>query len=250
MRRGYDVDWDIVLEEAQLFEPLGELERSWCEGVKAVKCGAAVGVEAEVFPDRWVNAVAVIRDGGSGKVEGAVLRGADDLDGVWIGQVFGGAEGFERCDLDCGIREGCEQGGDVFRAQERLVALDVDVDICWMSLRNGVDAIGAGGEIGAGENRRPIVGDAQGEDFVGVSGDEDLVKLRAGTGGVIDPAEHRTSSDLAQNLAGQAGGGQASRDDPESAGPGSTFDLGESPHDHIDQGNGGVDECRPVGRCK
>ena len=55
------------------------------------------------------------------------------------------------------MREGAEQSGDVFGAEERFVPLDVDVDVGVVELRDGVEAVGAAGEFG----RREFDGDVE-----------------------------------------------------------------------------------------
>ena len=75
----------------------------------------------------------------------------------------------------------------MFGLEEGLVALDVDVDVGGDELGDGVDAVGAAGEIGRGELDGPVVLVAEVGDFVGVGGDEDVVELRAGAGGLDRP---------------------------------------------------------------
>ena len=87
-----------------------------------------------------------------------------------------------------------------------------------MQLRDGVDAVGAAGQVGRGELDGPVVLAAELGDFVGVGGDDDVVELRAGAGGLVDPGEHGSAGDLAQDFAGQAGGGEAGGDDSEDSG--------------------------------
>ena len=48
----------------------------------------------------------------------------------------------------CGCGEGAEEGGEVFGFEEGFVALDVDVDVGGDELGDGVDAVGAAGEVG------------------------------------------------------------------------------------------------------
>ncbi len=102
--------------------------------------------------------------------------------------------------------------------QERFVALDVDVDIGGMDLGDGVHAVGAAGELGAGEDGWPALCVAEVHDLVRVGGDEDLVELGAGARGFVDPGEHGAAGDFAENLARETGGGETSGDDGESAG--------------------------------
>ena len=115
----------------------------------------------------------------------------------------------------CGLGEGAEQGGEVFGSEEGFVALDVDVDVGVVELGDGVEAVGAAGEVGRGELAGPVVAVAEVGDFFGVGGDEDVVELGAGAGGLVDPGEHGASGDGAEDFAGQAGGGEAGGDDAE-----------------------------------
>src|SRR5439155_14192123 len=138
----------------------------------------AVGVEADVLPVGWRVAeagVAVVGDGGAGEVEGAAVGGGDYFDCVWVGDVLGSAEDLEGGDLDLRLREGAEEGGEVLGFEEGLVALDVDVDVGWELLRDGVDAVGAAGQVGGGELDRPVVLLAEIGDFFGFGGDDDAV---------------------------------------------------------------------------
>ena len=48
----------------------------------------------------------------------------------------------------CGLCEGTKQRGEMLGLEERFVALDIDVDVGVDKLRDGVDAVGAAGEIG------------------------------------------------------------------------------------------------------
>ncbi len=99
--------------------------------------------------------------------------------------------------------------------EERLVALDVDVDVGGDGLGDGVDAVGAAGAVLGGEDGARSKGLRVVEDFIGVSGDEDLIEEGAGAGGAIDPGEHGLAGDFAENFAGQAGGAEAGGDDGE-----------------------------------
>ena len=109
----------------------------------------------------------------------------------------------------------CEQRREVVGGEERLVALDVDVDVGGDGLGDGVDAVGAAGAVLGGEDGGEAVGLGEVEDLVGVGGDEDLVEEGAGAGGAIDPGEHGLAGDFAEDFAGQAGGAEARGDDGE-----------------------------------
>jgi hypothetical protein len=165
--------------------------------------------------------VAVVWDGGAGEVEGAAVGGGDYLDGVGIGDVFRSAGDPEGGDGGGGIwegaGEGAKQSGDVFGTEQRLVALDVDVDFGVDELGDSVNAVGAAGQIGRGELDGDAELVAESDDFFRVGSDEDLVELRAGAGGVDNPGEQRAAGDLAKDLPGQAGGGETGGNDAEGA---------------------------------
>jgi hypothetical protein len=145
---GFDVDVDVVFEEAELFEAFGLFEGAGGEGGKTLEGGFAVGIEAQVLPVWGAGSVAVVRDRGSGEVEGSAVGGGDYFYGVWVVDVSGSATDFEGGDLDFRAGEGMEQGGEVFGFKEGFIALDVDVDIGVDELGDGVEAVGAAGEIG------------------------------------------------------------------------------------------------------
>ena len=216
---GLDDDVQAILEEAKLLEALGAFECAGGQGGEGVERGLAISVEADVLPVLrcGIGRVAVVGDGGAGEVEGAAIGCGDDLDGVGIGDVLRGAEDFEGGDVGVRVGEGMEERGDVFGTEQRLVALDVDVDVGIVKLRDGVDAVSAAGEIGGGELHGAVELMAEGDDFVGVGGDQDAVELRAGARGFNHPREQRLAGDLTQHLARQAGGGEAGRNDAEDA---------------------------------
>lgn len=223
---GSDVDAKAVLEEAELFEALGLFEGAVGQGWELLERGVAICVEADVLPvggwrggDAVASAlVAVVGDGGAGEVEGAAVVGGDDFYGVGVGDVLRGAKDFEGGYVDSRLAEGLEQGGDVFGLEEGFVALDVDVEVGGVELGDGVEAVGAGGQVGRGHLEGPIVPGAKFGDFFRVCSDENAVELRACAGGFVDPGEHGASGDAAEDFAGEAGGGQAGRDDSEDGG--------------------------------
>jgi hypothetical protein len=207
------VDRDVVFEEAELFEAFGLFKEAWGKGGEALEGGLAVGVEADVFPVLWRGSITVVGDGGSGEVEGAAAGGGDYLYGVWVRDVFGRAEDFEGGDFDVMVLgEGAEECGEVLGFEEGLVALDVDVNVGVVLAGDGVDTVGAAGEVGRGELDRPLVAVAELGDLVGVGGDEDTVELGAGAGGVVDPGEHGASGDGAEDFAGETRGGETGGD--------------------------------------
>jgi hypothetical protein len=212
-------------------------EEAGGEGGEAFEGGLAVGVEAYMLPVLESGAVAglsnfclsltclsvaglcvaVVGDGGAGEVEGAAVGGGDYFYGVGVVDVLGGAENFEGRDFDVMLSERVEEGGEVLGLEEGFVALDVDVDVGVVVAGDGVDAVGATGEVGRGELDGPVVAVAEVGDLVGVGGDEDAIELGAGAGGFVDPGEHGAAGDVAEDLAGEAGGGQTGGDYAEDA---------------------------------
>ena len=106
--------------------------------------------------------------------------------------------------------------------EEGFVALDVDVDVGVDVAGDGVDAVGAAGEIGRGELDGPVVALAELGNLLGVCGDDDAVELGAGGGGVEDPGQHGASGDGAEDFTGESGGGEAGGNDAEN-GEGTDF---------------------------
>jgi hypothetical protein len=215
---GLDVDVDVVFEEAELLEALGLFEGAGGKGGEALEGRFAVGVEADVLPVLWGvvdTGISVVGDGGAGEVEGAAVGGGDYFDRVWVGDVFLGAEDFEGGDLDVRLREGAEERGEVLGFEEGLVALDVDVDVGWDLLRDGVDAVGAAGERSGGELDGPVVLPAEIGYFVGVCCDDDAVELGTGGGGFVDPGEHGAAGDGAKDFTGESSGGETCGNDAE-----------------------------------
>jgi len=139
---------------------------------KALESGLAVCVEANVFPVLCRAAVTVVRDRGSGEVESAAIGGGDNFYGVWIMDIGGGAGDLEGGDLDVLLGEGAKQGGEVLGFEKGFVALNVDVDLGVDDLGDGVDAVGAAGEVRRGELAAPVIVAAEGGDLFGVGSDD------------------------------------------------------------------------------
>ena len=106
----------------------------------------------------------------------------------------------------------------MFGFEEGFVALDVDVDVGWNMLGDGVDTVGAAGEVGRGELNGPGVLLTEVGHFFGVGGDDDAVELGAGAGGLVDPCKHRAPGDDAKDFTGESCGGEACRNDSEDGG--------------------------------
>ena len=123
------MEGDVVFQKAELLEFFGVLKRTVGESGEALERGLAIPVEADVLPVLRRAAVAVVRDGGAGEVEGAAVGGGDDLYSVGVVDVFRLSGDLEGGDLDMRFGEGLEQRGEVFGFEEGLIALDVDVDL-------------------------------------------------------------------------------------------------------------------------
>ena len=102
--------------------------------MKTSQSAGAVGVEADVLPG-WRSlgiaslGISVIGKGSAGEVEGLAVERGHDFDGVGVGEVLGAAEDLEGRDLNVGFIKRLEERGEVLGVKQRLVALDVDVDL-------------------------------------------------------------------------------------------------------------------------
>ena len=145
----FDVEVEAVFKESELFEVLAGLKDAVGKRGKAVECSLAVCVKADVFPVGGLSGcVAVVGDGGAGEVERATIGGGDDLDGVWICNIRRSAGNFEGRDVDVRACKRAEKSSEVFGTDEGFVTLDVDVDVSWVDLGDGMDAVRAAGQVG------------------------------------------------------------------------------------------------------
>jgi hypothetical protein len=122
------------------------------------------------------------------------------------------------------VSEWAEEGGEVLGFEEGFVALDVDVYVGWNLLGDGVDTVGAAGQVGRGELDGPVVLLTEVGHFFGVGGDDDAVELRAGACGFEDPGEHGPAGDGTKDFTGETRGGEACGNDAEHGG-GTLFGL-------------------------
>jgi len=104
------------------------------EGGESVEGRFAIGVDAEVFA---ITGKTPSRSKGMWRERsrGRGHRRGDDFDGVGIMDVGGGAADGKGCDLNLGALEELQQRHEVLRREERLVSLDVDVDVAGMTGR-------------------------------------------------------------------------------------------------------------------
>ncbi len=133
-----DVEADVVFEQTELFEPLGEFERSGGERGEALQRGTAIGIEAEVLEIHGGGVrVAVEGYRSARKVKCASVGRGDHFDRVRIADLRGLTADFEGRHVHIRLRERREQRGDVCWFEHGLVALDVDVDFGRDLLRDG-----------------------------------------------------------------------------------------------------------------
>jgi len=111
--------------------------------------------------------------------------------------------------------EGPQQSCKVLRFQERLVALDVDVDIGLDDLGDSMDSVGAAGQIGRGELKGPAAALAKFSYFGGVRSDENVAELGTGLRCFVDPCQHGFTSNGTKNFAREARRSQTCRDNAE-----------------------------------
>ena len=95
---------------------------------------------------------------------------------------------------------------------QRLVAHELQVEVGVLDGADLPDAPGGGVVVGAGHNIPHIVGFAGVGNALVVGGDEHIVQLRAGPGGLVDPVDHRFAQHIGQRLARHPGTGVARRD--------------------------------------
>ena len=202
---GLDVKLETVLQEAKLFQALGSFKGAGRQCREEIERGLAIGVQADVLPVKRGSVVAVVGDRCTREIERSAIRSGDYLDRVRIDDVLRRASDLQGGDIDVGLPEGAQQCGDVFRAEQRFVALDVDVDVRIVKLRHDVEAVGAAGQIGRRELHGDVDPAAEVGDLLRVGGDEDLVELRAGARGIDDPGEQGTAGYLTEEFAGKAG---------------------------------------------
>src|SRR5207245_5414387 len=132
-----DRDRDPVLEESQLLELLGELERRGWQEVEGLERGAPVGVEADVPEASDASSVAVVRDRVLREVERPAVGGADHLVHVRVVRLVGQEPDLERRHLGArALPERRDEERDVARCDQRLVALDGHVHVGGARLRD------------------------------------------------------------------------------------------------------------------
>src|SRR5215469_13406104 len=133
-----------MIEEAQLFEPLGPFELRFGPTAELLQRLAAVAIEADVLeaPNRS-GIVAIEGDGCSSKVKGAAFEVANDLYRIGIVHVGSAQWSLDCCHQHTRILHRPKQGRDVLGTRQGLVSLYVYVDVSGSALRDLPYAIGA-----------------------------------------------------------------------------------------------------------
>ena len=207
-----------ILQKPQLLQALAAFEGRLEQRAKALQRRFAIGIEAQVLEiARLAGAVAVVWNGGAGEVQGAACRIGHHLDRVGILDAGHRRRSFDRGNQHGRIFHGRQQRLQVLGARQRLIALDVDVNIGSLRAGNFIDTVRAGAVRRRGQARVPAVLAAQLHDLVGIGRHDDLGYERRGTRSVVHPGQHRTPRDLAQDLARQASGPEPGRNDGDGA---------------------------------
>ena len=214
---GLDVDRDAVLEEAELFESLSALQLAIGQAGELIQGVCTVGIEADVFPEARMAVIPVEGDRGAGEVEGAAVERGNDLDYVGVIDAFWRAGDPQGGDVDVSAEEGTKQGRQVLRLEERLVTLDVDVDVRGDLFGYSLDAIRSAGEIGRGHAKGPAAFQAEVRNLAGVGRDDGGIESGAPNRCFVDPFEHWSACDAAKHLLRKTGGREPRRNDAEHA---------------------------------
>ena len=164
--------------------------------------------------DCCAGVVAIIRDASTGEVERTAIRCSDHFHGIGIVHIFRRAGCLYRGDLNVlAARKGPQQRFDVRRFQQRLVALNVDVDFR-MAVQGGcAHTVGAAGQRGVGQRELPAICVTEVCHFAGICGHNDAVQLRTAKRRLNNPLQHGPPQQWTQHLARQARRGNAGRDD-------------------------------------
>ena len=110
----------------------------------------------------------------------------------------------QRAHLNRSILHQRDQRIQVLLSRKRLVALNIHIHVRRNLIRNFMHALGSAARVGRRHAYMPAILFADGIDLVGIRGDNHVVQPCAAACRFIDPRQHGTSGNLAQNLAGQA----------------------------------------------
>lgn len=200
-----DADSIAVFEPAQLFELLEMLEFARGERGKFEKRLTAEGVNSNVLEmarGDGLSGVTDPRNWRAGEIEGVGVEIGDDFYGVEVHD-FGGLRNGDakRDDLDFRIGRNRFDGSvNDFRGDERLIALDVDVDFRREVNGDFGDAFGAGTMVAACHGSFAAEGRDRGANAIVVGGDDDA-RDAAGLPGAFDNVlDHRFTSDRGERL--------------------------------------------------
>src|SRR5262250_3426807 len=198
-------DRDAVLEKAKLLELLRLLQRRRRQRVEHLEHRAAVCVHADVLPVYDVAAVVAIAGNGQpGEVERVAVTVRHHLVRGARGDFLRRGADLERGDLDFGLQEEWPHHRlEMARGHERLVALNVDVDVGHARARNFPQAVSPGAMRARRHHRGHVVGMTGFHDLLAVGGDQQIGQHRTAQRPLEDVDHHRHTLDLAQHLAGQ-----------------------------------------------
>ncbi len=211
-RLGFDqsgVDAHAVFEGAELLKILPRFQYATWERHVAIKCGAAISVEADVMVVR----TGATRDDRSAEIErtsGSTVgtdgkRNFDDLGSLKLERIrdFGRECG----NADFGFVERRESDTQYSRIDSRKIALQYDDDV--VAARGighskcGLDSVGSGGKRRVGKHCLATDGTDRIGDGSVAAGDEHGTDIGLDTA-APDMHDHRLASDFGERLAGQS----------------------------------------------
>ncbi len=205
------VDGNVMREQTELFQALGRLKRMWRQCSEAFQRRVAIRVEAEMFPiDDVAAAVTVEGNGGTRKIKCASVFRKHDLYGIRVGDLFRRAGRPERRHLgvDAGAIERGEQRVDMGGTKHRFVPLYVHDNVRRYLPGYGMNAIRAALQIGRGQHGFPAMLRGQRDHLIRIRRNHHAIEPRCCQRGFDDPLQHGLAGDIAQHLAGQAGGSE------------------------------------------
>src|SRR6266852_3111819 len=211
-----DDDVDAVLEEPELLELLHQLERRRRQTVERVERCFPIRVEARVFVAHDADPVAIVRDWMLREVERPAVDAADDLVHVRVGHLVGLEADLERGHLGVGtLTERTDEEPDVVRCDQRFVTLDIHVDVGGARLRDLPDPISPRRVLGGRHDRGDAERRARADDLLGIGRHQQVGEIRRPPGRFVHVDDEGLAGDLAEDLAGQAGGPKTGRNDAE-----------------------------------
>jgi hypothetical protein len=206
-----------VLEETKLLEILGTLQRRVGKGVEGVEDGPPIGVHAHVLPVHDVARLVTIEGNGQpGEVEGIAVHVGHHLVRGAALHLVGRGPDLEGGDLDLGLlEEWPHQRLDVSGGHERLVSLDVHVDVGHPRPRDLPQPVRPRTMLSGGEDGGDVVRVAGLDDLVAVGGHEEIGEHATALRPPEDVDHHGHAADLPEHLARQSSRLEPSGDDTE-----------------------------------